>query len=31
MRLSHDAGAELAIRLPTPAGNPAEAQDQKIN
>jgi MFS family permease len=31
MRLSHDAGAELANRLPNPAGNPAEAQDQKIN
>jgi EmrB/QacA subfamily drug resistance transporter len=31
IRLSPDAGAELANRLPSPAGNPAEAQDQKIN
>jgi EmrB/QacA subfamily drug resistance transporter len=31
MRLPEDAGAELANRLPDPAGNPAEAQDQRIN
>ena len=31
MRLSPDAGAELANRLPNPAGNPAEAPDQRIN
>jgi EmrB/QacA subfamily drug resistance transporter len=31
VRLSPDAGAELANRLPNPAGNPAEAPDQRIN
>jgi EmrB/QacA subfamily drug resistance transporter len=31
LRLSPDAGAELANRMPDPAGNPAEARDQKIN
>jgi EmrB/QacA subfamily drug resistance transporter len=31
LRLSPDAGAELANRLPDPAGNPNEARDQKIN
>ena len=31
MRLSPDAGAELANRMPDPAGNPAEVRDQKIN
>jgi EmrB/QacA subfamily drug resistance transporter len=30
-RLPTDAGAELANRLPDPAGNPAEAPDQRIN
>jgi EmrB/QacA subfamily drug resistance transporter len=31
IRLAPDAGAELANRLPNPAGNPAEAPDQRIN
>jgi fucose permease len=31
LRLSPDAGAELANRLPDPAVDPAEAQDQRIN
>jgi hypothetical protein len=31
MRLSPDAGAEMANRMPDTAGNPAEARDQKIN
>ena len=31
LRLSPDAGAELANRMPDPSGNPAEARDQKIN
>jgi EmrB/QacA subfamily drug resistance transporter len=30
-RLPTDAGAELANRLPDPAGNPAEAPDQRLN
>jgi hypothetical protein len=31
IRLAPDAGAELANRLPNPAGNPAEGPDQRIN
>jgi EmrB/QacA subfamily drug resistance transporter len=31
MRLPDDAGAELANRMPSPAGNPAEAPDQRIS
>jgi EmrB/QacA subfamily drug resistance transporter len=30
-RLAPDAGAEMANRLPNPAGNPAEVRDQRIN
>jgi hypothetical protein len=30
-QLPRDAGAELANRLPEPAGNPAQAPDQRIS
>jgi hypothetical protein len=29
-QLGPDAGAELANRLPNPAGNPADAPDQRL-
>jgi EmrB/QacA subfamily drug resistance transporter len=31
LRLAPEAGAELANRIPSPAGNPDEARDQRVN